>query len=47
MSRKQNRIDNAVSESFFSSFKKELINRNKLLPRKQMRVEVYEYIENW
>ena len=47
MSRKQNYIDNAVSESFFSSFKKELIDRNKLLPRKQMRAEVYEYIENW
>lgn len=47
MSRKQNYIDNAVSESFFSSFKKELINRNKLLPKKQMRAEVYEYIENW
>lgn len=47
MSRKGNHNDNAVSESFFSSFKKELINRNKLLSRKQMRAEVYEYIENW
>lgn len=47
MSRKENHNDNAVSESFFSTFKKELINRNKLLSRKQMRIEVYEYIENW
>lgn len=47
MSRKQNHNDNSVSESFFGSFKRELINRNKLLPRKQMRVEVQEYIENW
>lgn len=47
MSRKQNHNDNAVSESFFNSFKAELINGNKLLPRKQIKVEVYEYIENW
>jgi len=47
MCRKQNHYDNAVAESFFSSFKKELINRNKLLPKKQMRVQVHEYIENW
>lgn len=47
MSRKQNHNDNAVSESFFHSFKGELIHGNKLLPRKQMRIEVYEYIENW
>lgn len=47
MSRKQNHNDNAVAESFFSSFKSELINGNNLLPRKQMKVEIYEYIENW
>jgi putative transposase len=47
MSRKQNHNDNAVSESFFAIFKKELINGSKLLTREQMRVEVYEYIENW
>lgn len=47
MSRKQNHNDNAVSESFFHSFKNELINGNELLLGKQMRVEVYEYIENW
>ena len=47
MSRRQNHNDNAVCESFFSSFKRELINGNKLLTRKQMRADVYEYIENW
>ncbi|QSB29239.1 IS3 family transposase [Flavobacterium sp. CLA17] len=47
MNRRQDHYDNSVSESFFGSFKKELINGNKLLPRKQMRTEVYEYIENW
>lgn len=47
MSRRQNHNDNAVSESFFNSFKAELINGNKLLPRKQMKAEVHEYIENW
>ncbi|MBP1221914.1 IS3 family transposase [Flavobacterium sp. 1355] len=47
MSRKQNHNDNAVAESFFSSFKRELINGNKRLTKEQMRVEVYEYIENW
>lgn len=47
MSRKQNHNDNAVCESFFKSFKVELINGSTLLTRKQMRAEVLEYIENW
>lgn len=47
MSRKQNHNDNAVSESFFSIFKREFINRDKLLSRKQLREQVCEYIENW
>ncbi|MGN7810779.1 IS3 family transposase [Flavobacterium sp. 22076] len=47
MNRRQNHNDNAVSESFFKSLKMELINGNKLLPRKQMREELKEYIENW
>jgi len=47
MSRKQNHNDNAVSESFFGNLKRELINGNKPLPREQMRVQVYQYIENW
>jgi len=47
MSRRQNHNDNAVCESFFSSFKRELINGNKLLAKRQMRADVFEYIENW
>lgn len=47
MSRRQNHNDNAVCESFFKSLKAELINGNTLLTRKQMRTDVYEYIENW
>jgi transposase InsO family protein len=40
MSRKQNHNDNSVCESFFKSFKVELINGSTLLTRKQMRAEV-------
>ncbi|RZJ50421.1 MAG: IS3 family transposase [Flavobacterium sp.] len=47
MSRKGNHNDNAVCESFFTSFKSELLNGNKLHSRKLMRIQVYEYIENW
>jgi putative transposase len=47
MSRKGNHLDNAVSESFFSTLKRELIYRSKLLTKKQMKVEIFEYIENW
>ncbi|MFH6965144.1 IS3 family transposase [Flavobacterium plurextorum] len=47
MSRKGNHSDNAVCESFFTSFKAELLVGNKLLTKKQMKVEVYQYIENW
>ena len=47
MSRRENHSDNAVCESFFTSFKAELLTGNKLLTRKQMNKEVYEYIENW
>lgn len=48
MSRKGNSIDNAVSESFFNSLKRELIYSQKtLLTPKEMRAEVFDYIENW
>ncbi|MFH6957318.1 IS3 family transposase [Flavobacterium aquidurense] len=48
MSRKGNSIDNAVSESFFNSLKRELIYSQKtLLPPKEMREEIFDYIENW
>ncbi|OCB78356.1 hypothetical protein FLP_00295 [Flavobacterium piscis] len=48
MSRKGNSIDNAVSESFFNSLKRELIYSQKtLLTSKEMRVAIFDYIENW
>lgn len=48
MSRKGNSVDNAVSESFFNSLKRELIHRkSKLISQKLMKVEIYEFIENW
>lgn len=48
MSRKGDHLDNSVSESFFSSLKRELIDRkSNLLTKKQMRVEIFEFIENW
>ena len=48
MSRKGCSCDNAVSESFFSSMKRELIDpRNNLFTRRKMRQEIYEFIENW
>lgn len=47
MSRRENHTDNAVCESFFTHFKAELLVGNKLLSRKQMREEVFKYIENW
>ncbi|WP_081694203.1 IS3 family transposase [Flavobacterium suncheonense] len=47
MSRKGDCWDNAVAESFFKSLKTELIYGNKLISRKQMRLEIFEYIEIW
>ncbi|MBF4519432.1 IS3 family transposase [Flavobacterium sp. ANB] len=48
MSRKGDHLDNAISESFFSSLKRELIDRkSNLLSKKQMKVEIFEFIENW
>ncbi|KFF02869.1 IS3 family transposase [Flavobacterium reichenbachii] len=48
MSRKGNSIDNAVSESFFNSLKRELVyTQKKLLSPKEMRAEIFNYIENW
>lgn len=37
--------DNAVTESFFSSLKKELIYRLKLLTESEMRLRIFEWIE--
>ena len=47
MSGKGNCWDNAVAESFFKSFKTELIYGTKLKAREQMRLDVFEYIEFW
>lgn len=47
MSRKGNCLDNAVAESFFSTLKRELTHKNTLLNQKQMKAEIFEFIENW
>lgn len=47
MSGRGNSTDNAVCESFFFYFKAELLVGNNLVSRKQMKIQVYEYIENW
>lgn len=48
MSRKGNSIDNAVSESFFNSLKRELIHRKStLISQKRMKDEIIDFIENW
>lgn len=41
MSRKGNCRDNAVAESFFKSFKIELIYRSKLISKEQMKLEIF------
>jgi transposase InsO family protein len=45
MSRKGNCWDNAVSESFFATMKRELIHRRAWLSREDLRRAVFEYIE--
>lgn len=47
MSRKGNCWDNAVAESFFKSFKSELIYGTKLRIKEEMSLYVFEYIESW
>ena len=47
MSRKGNCWDNAVAESFFKSFKSELIVGTKLRTKEEMSLYVFEYIEYW
>ncbi|KIO54427.1 IS3 family transposase [Flavobacterium hibernum] len=47
MSGRGNSTDNAVCESFFYYFKTELLVGNNLVSRKQMKIQVKEYIENW
>jgi len=45
MSRKGNCYDNAVSESFFATLKKELIYRTEYATHEQARASIFEYIE--
>lgn len=48
MSRKGCHLDNAVAESFFSTFKRELIYpKTKLLNQTELKEEIADYIENW
>lgn len=47
MSGKGNHNDNAVSESFFSSLKRESMYRSRLLNSKQMKAEILDFIEKW
>lgn len=48
MSRKGSHLDNAVAESFFSSFKRELIyQKTDLLNEPELKEEIADYIENW
>jgi transposase InsO family protein/transposase-like protein len=48
MNRKGDHLDNAVSESFFNTLKRELLHpQRRLLNTEDMRSEIFEYIENW
>ncbi|MCE5174332.1 MAG: IS3 family transposase [Bacteroidales bacterium] len=47
MSRKGNCWDNAVGESFFKSFKAELVFGTKLKTKEEMSLCIFEYIESW
>jgi transposase InsO family protein len=47
MSRKGNRWDNAPTESFFASLKKEMVYRTRFETREQARTAVFECIEVW
>lgn len=47
MSRKGNCWDNAVAESFFKSFKSELIYGSKLKSKEETCLYIFEYIESW
>lgn len=48
MSGKASHYDNAIAESFFGTFKRELIyKQTNLLSKKKMKVEIINFIENW
>jgi transposase InsO family protein len=45
MSRRGNCYDNAVSESFFATLKKELVHRRRFATRAEAEAEIFEFIE--
>jgi putative transposase len=45
MSRRGNCYDNAVSESFFATLKKELVHRERYRTRREAELSIFEYIE--
>ncbi|WP_317164676.1 IS3 family transposase [Flavobacterium hydrocarbonoxydans] len=47
MSRRENCLDNAPAESFFKTLKCELLYNCKLMPKKETKDTVIDYIENW
>lgn len=47
MSHKGSSIDNAVAESFFNTLKRELIRKLPLLSKEEMKIQIYDFIENW
>jgi putative transposase len=47
MSRKGDCWDNAVAESFFGSFKTELVYQETFLTRDQAEREIFEYVESY
>ena len=47
MSRRGNCYDNAVAESFFGTFKSELVEREHYVTREQARRSIFEWIECW
>jgi putative transposase len=47
MSRPGNCYDNAPAESFFGTFKTELVNRRRYRTRQEARTSIFEWIECW
>ena len=47
MSRRANCWDNAVAESFFSSFKKECVRKTIFYSKEIAKKEILGYIDNW
>jgi putative transposase len=47
MSRRENCLENAPAESFFKTLKCELLYDCKLIPKKETKDTVIDYIENW